>query len=111
MRLIPACSSLTDIGPLGAERPRASSRANGIAAPTCGSHNPYANWIGAKAAANIVGYLRLRGPMPNIIFCVKCAKRMRAELRIASADPEHRYYFSLGSQKVSSKLSVHMEGR
>jgi hypothetical protein len=32
--------------------------------------------------------------MPKIIFCGKCSKRMRAELRIPSADPEHRYYFS-----------------
>ena len=43
--------------------------------------------------------------MPNIIFCVKCAKRMRAELRIASADPQHRYYFSCtcGSYRVASE--------
>jgi hypothetical protein len=32
--------------------------------------------------------------MPQHIFCTKCAKRMRPELRIACADPERRYYFS-----------------
>jgi hypothetical protein len=43
--------------------------------------------------------------MPKIIFCAKCGKRMRAELRIASAHPEHRYYFSCkcGSYRVVSE--------
>ena len=43
--------------------------------------------------------------MPKIIFCAKCAKRMRAELCIASADPEHRYYFSCecGSYRIVSE--------
>ncbi len=43
--------------------------------------------------------------MPKIIFCAKCAKRMRAESSIASADPEHRYYFSCkcGSYRVVSE--------
>jgi hypothetical protein len=43
--------------------------------------------------------------MAKIILCTKCAKRMRAELRIAAAHPEHRYYFSCecGAYRVVSE--------